>query len=325
MTVLVTGAAGFFGSAIVRAMALAGHAVVAFDRTPERDAQVRPDTPAGRVRYVVGDVTEAPSLDPARFGDVTGIVHAAALSLPDEVGSAATILDVNVRGTLNVLALAGQLPRCERFLQVSSAGVYDLGRAGPITESDATGGRSLYGATKLATELLAIRTGEILGFDVGVVRPSSLWGPGEVDRPTRPFVTPLQQLVSSARRDQAVNPAGLDAAWDWIYVDDAAEGLTAFYRTTMGGRRLTLAAGQRIAFREIVAAVTDVLGLRVEPGGATVDGSPDRPGELSIDALVAATGWRPTTTLAEGLHHYRTFLDETAGAVAPRTEGRPGA
>ncbi len=321
MTVLVTGAAGFFGSAIVRALALAGRSVVALDRTPEHRAQTRPDTPAGRVRYVVGDVTEPASLAPSRFADVTGVIHAAALSLPDEAGSAASILEVNVGGTVNLLTLAGRLPRCERFLQVSSAGVYDLGRPGRISEADATGGRSLYGATKLASELIAIRAGEVCGFDVGVVRPSSLWGPGEVDRPTRPFVTPLQQLVSSARRNVAVEPRGLDAAWDWIHVDDAAEGLARFYGTTMAGRRLTLAAGRRIPFGDIVAAVANVFDLRVEPGAFIVDGSPDRPGDLSIDALEAATSWRPTTTLDEGLHRYRAFLDETDPAPANGIDG----
>ncbi len=316
MTVLVTGAAGFFGSAIVRAMAIAGHEVLAFDRTPEHDAQTRPDTPPGRVRYLSGDVTDPDSLAPVRFDGVTGIVHAAALSLPDEVGAAARILDVNVRGTSNVLTLAGQLPGCERFLQVSSAGVYDLSRPERIAEGDATGGHSLYGATKLATEILAVRMGEILGFDAGVVRPSSLWGPGEIDRPTRPFVTPLQQLVACARRGEAVDPRGLDAAWDWIYVDDAADGLARFFGQTMGGRRVTLAAGRRIVFRDVVAAVTKAFGLRVEAGGRIVDGGPDRPGRLSIAVLTAATGWRPETTLTEGLARYRTFLDETAGATS---------
>ncbi|HEU0244313.1 MAG TPA: NAD(P)-dependent oxidoreductase [Candidatus Limnocylindrales bacterium] len=322
MSVLVTGAAGFFGSAIVRALCIAGHDVVALDRTPQRLAQTRPDTPGDRVRYLVGDVTNAADLEPVRFGGVTAIVHAAALSLPDEVTSASTILDVNVRGTLNVLSLAAALPSCDRFLLVSSAGVYDLATPGRIQEADATGGRSLYGATKLAAEILAIRAGEVLGFGVGVVRPSSLWGPGEVDRPTRPFVTPLQRLVECARAGDPVEPRGLDAAWDWTYVDDAAEGLVRFLATEMGGRRITLASGARIRFRDVVAAVTDVFGLRVASGATVVDGSPDRPGELTVDALAEATGWRPSTTLVEGLRRYRRFLEDPTSTAGQ--DGEPG-
>lgn len=313
MTVLVTGASGFFGSAIVRAMTAAGYEVVAFDQTPERVIQAHPDGTVERVRHVVGDVTDLGDLDPGRFQDVTGIVHAAALSLPDEVGEAARILDVNVRGTMNILTLAGQLPRCERFVQVSSAGVYDLSRPVSIREADATGGGSLYGATKLAAEILAVRMGEVLGFDVGVVRPSSLWGPGEIYRPTRPFVTPLHQLVDCARRGEAVEPQGLDAAWDWIYVDDAAEGLTSFFALAMGGRRVTLATGRPVTFRDVLAAVIEVFDLRIQPGGKVIDGAPDRPGRLKIESIVAATGWRPTTGLVEGLMRYRTYLDETPG------------
>jgi UDP-glucose 4-epimerase len=325
VTVLVTGAAGFFGSAIVRSLALDGHDVVAFDRTPEQDAQTRPDTPPGRVGYVVGDVTDRGTLEPTRFDGVTGIVHAAALSLPNETEMAAAILDVNVRGTVNVLELAGQLPQCDRFLQVSSAGVYDLGRRGVVNEADATGGRSLYGATKLASETLAIRVGEVIGFDVGIVRPSSLWGPGELERPTRPFVTPIQKLVSCARRGEPVAPQGLDAAWDWIYVDDAAEGVARFFAMEMAGRCLTLASGRGTPFRDVVAAVMEVFDLQVRTGGTTVDGSPDRPANLSIEALASATGWRPETTLIEGLTRYRTFLDETARLAPSRAQAAPSA
>ena len=323
--ILVTGAAGFFGSAIVRALALEGHDVVAFDRTPEKDAQTRPDTPPGRVRYLVGDVTDPLSLEPTRFEGVTSIVHAAALSLPTEAKAATAILDVNVGGTINVLELAGQLSECDRLLHVSSAGVYDLDRPGRVEEAEATGGRSLYGATKLATEILTIRVGQLLGFDTGIVRPSSLWGPGEISRSTRPFTTPIHQLVACARRNEPVEVRGLDAAWDWIYVDDAAAAVTRFLATEMGGRRLTLASGQGTPFREIVAAVSEVFGLRIHPGSSIVDGSPDRPAHLSIEALANVTGWRPTTTLVEGLHRYREFLDQAARPMAPEPQAPPDA
>ena len=113
-----------------------------------------------------------------------------------------------------------------------------------------------------------------------------------------------------------MEPRGLEAAWDWIYVDDAADGLARFFGQRMGGRRVTLAAGRRIAFRDVVAAVTKAFGLRVEAGGRSVDGGPNRPGRLSIAVLTDATGWRPGTTLTEGLARYRTFLDETAGATS---------
>jgi UDP-glucose 4-epimerase len=308
MSILVTGAAGFFGSAIVRMLALSGHDVIAFDRTEEAEAQVRPDTPGGRVRYLSGDVTNRHSLDPARFAGVTGIVHAAALSLPDEVGMAEAILDVNVGGTINVIALATRLSGCAKMLYVSSAGVYDLTRPGRLDETDATGGRSLYAATKIASEGLMLRIGEVLAIDVGVVRPTSLWGPGEIQRTSRPFTTPLQQLVDHARRGEAVHARGLDAQWDWIYVDDAAEGLVRFFERPMGGRCLTLASGLTRPFSDVVADVVTVFGLRTDPAGAVVECAPDRPAVLSIDALVSATDWRPPMSMTENLVRYQAFL-----------------
>lgn len=317
MTVLVTGAAGFFGSALVRSLALAGRDVMAVDRVPETAAQRRPDVPAGLVRYLVADLTDPGSLARLRGEEVTAIVHAAALSLPDEPRYAQATVDVNVRGTLALLELAAALPRCDRFLLVSSAGVYDLERPGTITETDATGGGSLYGATKLASELLARRLGATHGFDVGIVRPSSLWGPGEVLRPTRPFVTPLQELVAAARAGEPVEARGLDAGWDWLYVDDAAEGVERFLASAMGGRALTLASGRTTAFREVVDGVAAVFGLRIAPGGRVVGCSPDRPARLSTAALAGAIGWQPHTSLLDGLRRYRDFLDASDQLPAP--------
>src|SRR3990170_3046330 len=135
MAVLISGAAGFFGSALVRAFARNGKDVIALDQTPEDQAQRRPDTPSGRVRYLAGDIVDRGTLDPERFDGVGGIVHAAALSLPNEKEMDQRIVDVNLGGTTNLLHLATQLPGCRKFLYVSSAGVYDQGEPVVLTES----------------------------------------------------------------------------------------------------------------------------------------------------------------------------------------------
>jgi nucleoside-diphosphate-sugar epimerase len=93
----------------------------------------------------------------------------------------------------------------------------------------------------------------------------------------------------------------------------------------MAGRCLTLASGRGTPFRDVVAAVMEVFDLQVRTGGTTVDGSPDRPANLSIEALASATGWRPETTLIEGLTRYRTFLDETARLAPSRAQAAPSA
>lgn len=310
MTVLISGGAGFFGSALVRAFARAGHNVVALDLTPEGQAQRRPDTPPRRVRYQAGDIADRATLDPARFQEVTGIVHAAALSLPNEKEMDQRIVDVNLGGTTNLLHLATQIPGCKKFLYVSSAGVYIQSEPGVLTESDATGGRSLYGATKIAAEAMVRRYALLFGLDFGIIRPTSLWGPGETVRSTRPLVTPLCQLVDHAINQRAVKIDRADSGCDWIYVDDGAAMASAFYASEMAGRVLTLSSGRTVPFSDVVQAAVDVFGLKVDRASAVVvDAGPARPATLSNDRLVAAIGHAPPHDLHSGMKEYRAFLD----------------
>ncbi len=314
MSVLITGAAGFFGSALVRAFARNGEDVIAFDRTAEEQAQRRPDTPAERIRYVTGDVTDRSPLTADRFPDVEGIVHAAALSLPNEREMDQQIVDVNLGGTANMLHLATQLPNCRRFLFVSSAGVYDQSQPVTLTEGDANGGNSLYGATKIASEYLVRRYGDMFGLDVGAIRPTSLWGPGEVYRQTRPFVTPLRELVHHARKGDRVRVERAETGCDWIYVDDGAEMAYRFYSSGMNGRVFTVSSGRTVPFTEVVDAAKEVFGLSVDGAGSdavVVDAGPDRPASFSNERLVSAIGWRPAHDLRSGMREYRAFLEVT--------------
>lgn len=319
MTTLITGAAGFFGSALVRAFARAGEDVIAFDQTPEGQAQRRPDTPPGRVRYLTGDVSDRATLDPGRFGGVTGIVHAAALSLPNEKEMDQRVVDVNLGGSTNLLHLATELEDCRKFLYVSSAGVYAQSRPRNLTESDADGGASLYGATKIASEAMARRYGLMFGIDVGIIRPTSLWGPGEVVRPTRPFVTPLCELVTHARNGQSIRVEHAESGCDWIYVDDGAEMAHAFYGSAMDGRILTLSSGRTVPFSDVVRAVEEVFGLVVDSTSkVAVDAGPDRPAVFSNERLVSALGYAPVHDLVSGMNDYGGFLDAVDGKAGPQ-------
>lgn len=318
MAVMITGAAGFFGSALVRAFARAGEDVVAFDQTPAGQAQRRPDTPAGRVRYLTGDVSDRATLAPTRFEGITGIVHAAALSLPNEKEMDQRVVDVNLGGTTNLLHLATELPDCRKFLYVSSAGVYDQSRPITISESDATGGGSLYGATKLASEIMARRYGLMFGIDVGIIRPTSLWGPGELARATRPLVTPLCELVTYARSGQAIRIEHPESGCDWIYVDDGAEMAHAVYGSVMDGRAFTLSSGRTVPFSDVVRAVKDAFGLVVDSGSQmAVDAGRDRPAIFSNERLVSAVGYAPAHDLDSGMREFSDFLN----AVMDRKAG----
>jgi nucleoside-diphosphate-sugar epimerase len=232
-------------------------------------------------------------------------VHAAALtpSLEQMRDDPRQLVSVNLIGTLNMLEFARQVG-CEKFLFISSAGVYDQFRNSVLREQDGDGGFSLYGSAKLAAEIMLWRYGQMYGFDVGAIRPTSMYGPAEEMRPTRPFITQIKQLVDAALAGEPVRIEGADARCDWIYVDDVAEGAFRFWTSGMGRRVLNLSSGRSVPFQTVVAAVQTATGLKIAGDASrVVDGSPDRPAVIANDAARSELGWAPAT-LGSGVGRY---------------------
>ena len=300
--VLVTGSAGFFGLAIVRALSTAGVPVIATDRVEPSEFVVRPGTDGALIRYVRRDVSADPLED--LVGEVTGVVHAAALTPADEraADTAERLMAVNVGALPPLLAAMRASHSCSRLLFISSSGVYDQSEARTLAESDATGGTTLYGAGKLAGELVARRYASLFDLEFAAVRPTSLFGGGELVRPSRPRVTGFARLVAAAVRREPVRIDRPDARADWLCVDDAADAIALLWRSgCLDGRSFNLSSGRPCAFRDVVASVVEAAGLRVDDAAtAFVDGGSDRPAVIPNERLRAATGWEPRRTFADG-------------------------
>jgi UDP-glucose 4-epimerase len=305
---LVTGAAGFFGLAIVRALAQAGD-VVAVDVAEPSAFTPRTGSGEGTVDYVQLDLrSESPR---ALAADVDVVVHAAAITPATEEGAVLDdVLAVNLAPLGDMLAAARVSECCRRFLFVSSSGVYDQTSGGVLREQDATGGSSLYGAAKLAAEFVVARYAELAGLEWCAVRPTSLFGPGERERPSRPRVTSFSRLVGAARRGEPVRIEDGEARSDWIHVDDAADAVVLLCtRDPMPGRVFSLSSGAPRSFREVVAVVAAEAGLVVDEDAAlTVSGGADRTSRIPNDLLRGTTGWALRRSLADGV---RDVLAET--------------
>ena len=298
MKALVTGAAGFFGLAIVRALSRTGE-VVATDVGPPERFTPRPDG-GDRVEYVQLDLrTESPR---ALAADVDVVVHAAAITPAAEAGSVLDdVLAVNLTPLGAVLAGARESERCRRFLFVSSAGVYDQTAGGVLHEADATGRSGLYGAAKLAAELVIARYAALGGLEWCAVRPTSLFGPGERERPSRPRVTTFSTLVAAAQRGEPVRIEDEHARTDWLHVDDAADAVATLCES-MPGRAFSLSSGAPRPFREVVDVVAAAAGLVEDDGAAlTVSGGADRTSRIPNDLLRDTIGWEPQRSLADGV------------------------
>ena len=265
--------------------------------------------------------------------DITHIVHGATVT-PLSRGTAAEakrepeaenpgrIIDVNVMGTVAVLDWARTLPTLRRFIYVSSGAVYKHhgpDRPGePLPEDGYVMPRRLYGISKLASELITERYGDLFGLSTASVRLSSVYGTMDRVTPSRNFRHVPNRIAHMAVDGvQRVRVNTLAAVGDYIHVEDVATG---DHRTVARAG----AALQRLQYRSW--RDRDDRGSR-PVGGREGAGFPRRDrcgkrgrysagpdsladgmwGAYDISRIRAETGWKPRP-VREALHAYMDWI-----------------
>ncbi len=249
MRALVTGATGFVGAAVARALLREGWQVRALMRSgADRSNLQRLD-----LEIAVGDLTERSSLDRALVG-CQALFHVAAdyrLGAPDP----GQLYRTNVEGTRNIL-LAAQHAGVGRIVYTSSVATMGIPSDGtPGDERTPVGLGAMIGHYKrskyLAEQVVLAAAKE--GLPVVIVNPSTPVGPGDV-KPT-----PTGQVVLDAASGRM--PAYVDTGLNIVHVDDVAAGhLLAFHRGRSGERYIL--GGEDMTLREILAHIARLTGRR---------------------------------------------------------------
>ena len=246
---LVTGATGFVGSAVARALLRAGHRVRVLVR-PNSDRRNLADL---CVEIAEGSMEDPPSLVRAVAG-CRYVYHVAAdyrIWVPDP----APMFRANVVGTRDLLVAALEAG-AERVVYTSSVATLGLVSGGSADEKtpsrveDMIGPykRSKFEAEEVARELAVAR-----GLPVVIVNPSTPVGPGDI-KPT-----PTGRLILEAARGQM--PAFVDTGLNIVHVDDVAAGHLAAAEKGRIGERYIL-GGENLSLAEILAEVSQVVGRR---------------------------------------------------------------
>jgi dihydroflavonol-4-reductase len=247
--VVITGAAGFIGSAVARAVAATGAQVVAVLEPGADDRGLRG---VGAER-VVADIRDAAAVRAACQG-ARFVFHLAAI-YRFWAHDPQVLYDVNVGGTVNVLA-AARAAGCERLVVTSTAGVLGRRRTGrePADEGAWPGASDLsghYKRSKFAAEHEVLRAAAS-GQDLCLVLPTFPLGPGD----WRP--TPTGKLVLDFLRGRM--PAFVATAMNVTHVDDLAHGhLAALERGTSG--RSYLLGGENLSMQAILGELATCTGL----------------------------------------------------------------
>jgi nucleoside-diphosphate-sugar epimerase len=295
--VLVTGGAGFIGARVVRRLMADGWAVRVLD---DLSTGRRGRLEGVKVELVVGDVRSERSIHEA-FAGAAAVVHLAAITAPPGNAHEERLAhDVNVTGTLNVLA-AAHAAGVARVVFASSASVYGARVPYLLHEDQAAQPTTAEGAQKLAAEsyvrLFAARD----GLPACVLRAFSVYGPGVDGRSeAAPF---WARMVAQAAAGEPLSiPGDGTQTRDLVFVDDVA-GAFAAALTTPGvvGRVLNLASGEAVAMRHLASLLAEIAGgLPPSRYVPTPRGAPQDV-RASVAAVAAVLGWRARTKVRDGL------------------------
>ena len=296
---LVTGGAGFIGSAFVRQRLKADAEITltVLDKLTYAGSEENLGDAKGdpRLRFVKGDICD-PEIVDELARDVDAIVNFAAESHVDRsLLDAGTFVQTDVYGTY-VLLEAARKHRHQRFLQVSTDEVYGHVKEGRSRETDVLAPRSPYSATKAGAEMLVAAYHTSFGVPTLVTRGSNTYGPYQFPEKIIPL------FITNALQDLALPIYGNGSAVrDYLYVEDHVSAIARVLWKGEPGSAYNIATGTEVSGVEIAETV---LRLCSKPA-ALKHFVKDRPGHDYRYALdtkkLRPLGWEPALSVAEGL------------------------
>ena len=270
--ILVTGATGFIGRYLVKALEARGHVVRSHS---SRDGDI------ANCRLPIDGVDH--------------VFHLAAKTfVPESWTNPRDFYSANVMGTVNVLE---HCRHKQTPLTLVSSYVYGQPQRLPISEDHPLGANNPYAHTKVVAEEVGRFYEMDFGMRVVIVRPFNMYGPGQ----TPPFLIPTivdQALDSSASE---IRLKDLRPRRDYVYVDDAIELLLATISEKVKGV-YNLGSGESASVAEVAELIRSAAGTD-KPVVSDEQPRPQEVMDVRADVSRAASelGWRPTTSLAEGI------------------------
>jgi nucleoside-diphosphate-sugar epimerase len=300
MRVLVTGAGGFLGSHVTRALVERGCEVTAVVRSHDwrlagvMARTVRADLDSS-CESLLAEARPAVVCDLAWHGVGNRFHHDS------------TQVEMNLRTHLDLVRAAGHAG-CRRFVGLGSQAEYGP-HPGRLDETATTVPVTLYGATKLAVGAIGRQLAIAAGMEFVWLRLFSTYGP--MDDPAWLIPSVILSLLRGGRPD--LTPG--TQKWDYLFVGDAAGAIAEACCASVLDGTFNLGSGRPVAVREIVEAVRDLVDPRLSLAFGARPFGPNQLMHLEADIskLSAAISWRPTTSLSDGLSRtvdwYRGNLD----------------
>ena len=320
-TVVVTGAGGFIGSALVERLVADGAHVRAMLRYTSRALRGwlddLPDAVMRDVDITLGDVRDVDAVREVARG-AHAIFHLAALiGIPYSYEHPQEVIDTNIIGTSNVLLAAKELATLERVVLTSTSEVYGSALRIPIDEQHPLQAQSPYSATKIAADALGLSFHRSFGMPVTVVRPFNAYGPRQSARAVIPTI------ISQAVAGMTLKLGTLETTRDFTFVEDTAKGFLAVAGSDAAiGEVVNLGSGSEVSIRDVVAKVGEIVGRELD---VAADDLRMRPKKSEVSRLHADSskaqqlaGWRAEVSLDEGLRRTSEWIQAHLDEYRPQ-------
>ncbi|WP_119068805.1 NAD-dependent epimerase/dehydratase family protein [Aggregatilinea lenta] len=308
MQFLVTGGAGYLGSALVRRLTSLGHDVRVFDDLSAGDpARLPPD-----VTFARGDVNDLPRLWTLLQG-IDCVYHLAArVSVPESVRYPREYNAVNVGGTVSVLEAMRDVG-VKRLVFTSSGAVYGNQSDQPLHEDLPPNPLSPYAVSKLSSEHYIHTIGRLWNVETVSLRIFNAYGPGQQLPVAHPPVVPQFIRQTLGKGSVIIHGSG-DQTRDFVYVDDVVDALVrAATAPDVDRRVINVGSGTETSIMALARAIGQVMDR--EPDVLTVNTQGVGVSRMCADLSLAKAllGYEPHVFLQEGLH--RTVLEDVRFAV----------
>jgi UDP-glucose 4-epimerase len=314
MQLLITGGAGFLGSALVRRLTVLGHSVRVLDDLSAGDPARLPDD----VSFARGDVNDLPRLWSLLQG-VECVYHLAArVSVPESVRYPREYNAVNVGGTVSILE-AMRDAGVKRMVFTSSGAIYGNQVQQPMHELLPPDPLSPYAVSKLAAEYYIHTVGRLWNVETVSLRVFNAYGPGQQLPAAHPPVIPqfIRQVMGGG---SLVIHGNGGQTRDFVYIDDVVEALTrAATAPNIDRRVINVGSGTETTVNQLVRLIGDAVGH--EPHPLYVAGQSAGVSRMCADLTLAKEllDYEPKVFLEEGLR--RVLAEDERFSMRQRNPG----
>lgn len=315
MRILVTGGAGFIGSALASHLVRLGHRVRVLDDLSAGD----PSSLDNEVAFTRGDVRDIPKLW-TLLRSVECVFHLAArVSVSESILYPVEYNEVNVGGTVSMMTAARDAG-VRRVVLASSGTVYGEQKEQPVKETAVVRPPNPYAVTKIASEYYLSAIGALYDIEVVMLRIFNAYGPGQAVPPSHPPVIPhfVRQALSGGTG--VIFGTGGQTR-DFIYISDVVDALTtAGLGDDVNGLIINIGTGQEVSINDLVKKIEALLGRKVAylPNPSQSGGVSRLVSEISLARKVL--GFEPKISIDAGLRlmlsHYEKIMQSSASARA---------